>query len=639
MIRFVSQRNVRSYPTYNRSFIRKFSKTLVGFNTKPDSPRGSENKENRELQSNSKNEEAKNIDLPEEKYHHQGTAPAEQGSKGYVPKLNYERVSYEYPAATTTTNSSGQRMGKNGRIITPAPVESSAWRRHFPIIAAVVGVAWAAYAYKYFLSGEKTGDDHALEPDKFTTFKITYKENVGKDLQLIELSPRNYEQYRKIIKSKESMWNGKNLWSVDVRQPEIQVVRKYTPLPMYFMQGGLNYNENTNEQNEQRPPALLRSLGTNEDEGRMVLLVKKYDDGEVSRWLHKLPVGSLIDIRGPYVGYKFPFSPIDKVLPPRSPMEDLPSRMIPEDFPDERAVRVPADDDEEGAVITTKSGFWGTKKKYKKMMNTPGGAKIPLPENIAFFAGGTGIAPILQSLFSLNPPRGFVDIYYSVCDRSEIPFPRFLLFLEKAGRAKFHFFVDNENKFLKVEDIPSPSPLQYKGYSNKKLEKELLEKKKLEEAIAVIKQERAEQKRGNKEAQVKPPIVSEQGIVSDIQNQTAPNDNIEEAASNAIIGTIQNLETTVENTEPTNENDASDELVKFENPRLKYRSILEQIKDRKETGKDQELHNQGSSIAVVCGPPGYVAYLAGRRDPANKAPIGGLLGQKGWDNTNTYRME
>lgn len=632
MIRHYSRISSRSLVAFENARFRNFSSTRISLNNQHGSKPDAEKKDQGDKE-NAKSDKGEILDPKNHRYHHLGSAPAEQGSQGYVPKLKYERVSYEYPT-TTTTNSSGQKMGKDGRIITPAPVESSAWKRHFPVIAAIVGVAWAAYAYKYFISGEKTGEGHALEPETFTTFKITYKENVGDNLQLIELSPRNYEEYRKIIKSKESMWNGRNLWSVDVRQPEIQVVRRYTPLPMYYMQGGINHSDKNGSKNDASPPpALLRALGTNEDEGRFVLFVKKFDDGEVSRWLHRLPVGSLVDIRGPYTDYKFPFTPIDKELPARPPMEDLPSRMAPEDFPDERTVKVPIEDDD------TKSGFWGKPKKYQNMTVTRSGSKLPLPENVAFFAGGTGIAAILQALFSLNPPRGFVDVYYSVGDRSDIPFPRFLLFLEKAGRAKFHIFVDKENKFLNIKDIPSPSPLQYKGYSNKKLEKELQEQKKLEEAIAAIKQERAEEKKGNKEAQSKHTIVSNQGDASEELANKALEGNVEENASNAIVTTIQDFESTVQSTEQPQVEFEEEKIPQIENPRLKYRSILEQVKDRKETGKDQVMYNQGPSLAVVCGPPGYVTYLAGKRDIENKSPITGLLGQKGWNNTNTFRME
>ncbi|VVT49268.1 uncharacterized protein SAPINGB_P002187 [Magnusiomyces paraingens] len=556
------------------------------------------------------------------------TAPAEQGSKGYVPRLTYERVAYEYPPSPSV-NSAGEERDGGGKIKLPKPEESSPWKRHFPYIAAAAGVLWALYAYKYFVSGEKTGDTQALEPDKFTTFKITYKEDVAPDVQLIELSPRNYEEYRKVLKAKESLWNGKNLWSIDVKQPEIQVVRKYTPLPLYFMQGGLS---SSSDDPSKKQPALLKMIGKDEDEGRFVLLVKKYNDGEVSRWLHKLPIGTLVDIRGPYVSYRFPFSPIDKEMPPRPPMEDLPSRMIPEDFPDEYAVSVKTKTKSEKPEETqNKAGFWnkivgGSKnleENKKQVFVSPSGKQTPLPENIAFFAGGTGIAPILQSLLSQNPPRGFVDVYYSVRSRNEVPFSRFLLFLEKAGRAKFHIFVDDENKFLTEADVPTPSPLQYTGYTNEKLKAEMDRQKKLEETIAEVKRERQQSKEFKESQTIEEPVSKE--IVETMK---------------PVVSLPESPVTSNGNTLDTNE-DVSETVERpiVENPRIKYRSILDQVVDRKVTGRDAQLYQQGPSLAIVCGPPGYVTYMAGRRDARGTSPITGILGQKGWDITNTFRME
>lgn len=543
-----------------------------------------------------------------------GTAPAEQGPQGYIPRISYERVSYEYPPSPNV-NSAGQERTSSGKIKLPKPVESSAWKRHLPAIAAVAGVLWAAYAYKYFVSGEKTGDDHILEPDQFTTFKITYKEDISPDVQLIELSPRNYEQYRKVLKSKDSLWNGKKMWSVEVRQPEIQVVRRYTPLPIYYMQGGITRMENGKEV---KPPPLLKMLGTDEDEGRFVLMVKKYDDGEVSRWLHRLPIGTLVDIRGPYQSYQFPYSPIDKEWEPRPVMEDLPSRMAPERFPEDHAVFIPSNKSEK--TQENKQGFWsnlisGGKQFHegKYMIVTPEKKQIPLPENIAFFAGGTGIAPILQSLLSKNPPRGFVDVYFSVKSRKEIPFPRFLLFLEKTGRAKFHYFIDEENKFLTSKDIPKPVPLQYKGYSNQKLAKEMEQQKLLQDTMEAIKRER--------EGQPPKKLEIEHPISDSIENP-------------------ETVKASVETPEAESDSQLTVEPPNVPNPRLQYHSVLDQVADRK---KNKSSLSLGPSLAVVCGPPGYVQYLTGRKiglaGPQKLIPIKGLLGENGWTNLNTVIME
>lgn len=467
----------------------------------------------------------------------------QQQDSGYVPRLSYERVSYEYPPPP-----------KKPKFV---PEENKPWKRHIPALAAVLGIAWAVYAYKYFLSGDKTSNEKLLEPDKFTPFKITYKEDISEDLQLIELSP-NYEQYRNILKSKESLWNGKKLWSVEVKQPEIQVVRRYTPLPMYYMQG-------------LEGKALLRLLGgIEEDEGRMVLLVKKYNDGEVSRWLHRMPVGSIIELRGPFVGHRFPYSPIDNAAGEfRQTMEDLPSRLRvePEQLPEKLGV--------------------------------------PAPENIAFFAGGTGIAPVLQSLFSKNPPRGHVDVYFSVRNADEIPFKRFLLFLEKTGRAKFHYFVDEENKFLTAKDVPAPGPMQYLGYQNKALSAELEREKQLEEMKEQIRREKSGAAGASADASKPKEIVD---MVQPVPAAAAPSSQKQQESK-------------------------ATTLAKAMSPPTQYKSVLEQAAALK------HVPRAPASLAVVCGPPGYVDYVSGPRGLSNRNPIKGLLGAAGWTTANTTRME
>lgn len=464
--------------------------------------------------------------------------PTSQAKTGYVPKLSYERVTYEYPPPP-----------KAPKFV---PDESKPWKRHIPALAAVLGVAWAMYAYKYFLSGDKTSSDKLLEPDKFTPFKITYKEDISEDLQLIELSP-NYEQYRNLLKSKESnMWNGKKLWSVEIKQPEIQVVRRYTPLPMYYMQG-------------LEGKALLRLLGgQEEDEGRMVLLVKKYKDGEVGRWLHRLPVGSIVELRGPFVGYRFPYSPIDNAAPARQTMEDLPSRMSVE--PDTSSLGVPA------------------------------------PENVAFFAAGTGIAPILQTLFSKNPPRGHVDVYLSVKDRTEIPFKRFLLFLEKTGRAKFHYFVDSESKFLGKTDIPKPGAMQYLGYRNDALTAELEHEKQLEAAMEQIRREKSRES-----------VVQQPREIVDLKPAAA-------VSPSSVVAAGGPDPVPAASTSPPS-------------PTVKYKSLIEQA------AAWSQQAPRAASLAIVCGPAGYVDYVSGRRGLSGRGPIAGLLGDQGWDSTNVFRME
>ncbi|CAN6658064.1 cytochrome c mitochondrial import factor Cyc2p [Trichomonascus vanleenenianus] len=465
-----------------------------------------------------------------------------QKKKPYVPQTSYQRVTYEYPPPPE------QEPFK--------PVESSALRKHLPWLAGAAALLWAMYAYHHFISDDSGGEEQShLDPGHFTTFKLTYKEDLTDDIAIIELSPK-YETFRKCIKQKGSIWNGKKLWSVEVKQPEIQVVRRYTPLPLYFMQ----YKDSENQTR-----ALLRMLADSEDEGRMVLFIKKYNDGEVSRYLHKLPIGSDVELRGPFTGYKFPYAPVDMTTP-RDAMDDLPSRMLPE---------------------------------------YPHPGNIPLPDNIAFFGAGTGIAPILQSLMSRNPPRGRVDVYYSVRSREEIPFKRFWLFLEKVGRANVHYFIDNEGSFIKSKDVPSPVPPEHVANIDPALDKEIEHEIKVRKMMEELRRER------------------EGGATTTPEEPSVPNPVVEVSTPS---------ETAKEEVREKTPRPLPDEI----GPRRKYRSVLEQVADMKEKGT---YDTRGPAIAVVCGSEGYVSYMAGRRGPRNNEPIEGLLGGKGWTNENTFRME
>lgn len=479
-------------------------------------------------------------------------APKSLKSTEYIPQTSYQRVTYEYPPPPEEAPFK--------------PAESSAFRRHLPVLIGLAGALWAVYAYKYIYNSRSKASAKLLDPESFTPFKITYREEIAPGLIALELSPR-YAAQKEILRKGNDIWNGKKLWSVEVKQPQIQVVRKYTPLPIFYQQ----YKDG------QETKVLRRLLGSvDEDDGRMVILVKKYEDGEVSRYLHSLSVGDEVELRGPEVGYRFPYSPIDST-DLRDMMQDLPSRMRAEN-------------------------------------SHPAG--LPEPENIAFFAGGTGIAPILQALFSKNPPRGFVEVHYSVRDRREIPFSRFLLFLEKAGRAKFHYYVDSEGRYLGVDDIPEP---RKKNYSEARIdadtEKGIERELKLQKIMKELRHERGLPE-PQSEGSEKPETEMRDTGKLDLETKKEP----------SLVDSV-NLVGSLANRDPTDLSEPS--------PRRKFRSILEQVADKKEKG---EIPN-GPSIAVVCGPEGYVKYVSGPRGPKGTEPVRGLLGAKGWSLENTSRME
>ncbi|RYP09957.1 hypothetical protein DL765_008271 [Monosporascus sp. GIB2] len=75
------------------------------------------------------------------------------------------------------------------------------------------------------------------------------------------------------------------LWSVEIKQPQLQIARKYTPLP---------------------PPITaatgLGAEGTSGDE-ELRFLIRRMDGGEMSNYLSQLDVGDCVWLRGPHLGF------------------------------------------------------------------------------------------------------------------------------------------------------------------------------------------------------------------------------------------------------------------------------------------------------------------------------------------------
>ena len=74
------------------------------------------------------------------------------------------------------------------------------------------------------------------------------------------------------------------IWSIYVKDDDIQVERPFTPLE------GID------------------------SEGRIKLWIKKYEKGEVARWLHSKQVGDKIEIRGPIKTWSWKENEWDEIV-------------------------------------------------------------------------------------------------------------------------------------------------------------------------------------------------------------------------------------------------------------------------------------------------------------------------------------
>lgn len=465
-----------------------------------------------------------------------------KNKKPYIPKLKHERLTYDYPGLPNE-----DEFTKHSNTV-KKPKTVTRWTRHVPKILTAIVVLWGAYSVKvWFFQPEKGSDSkELLDPYEFHKFIITHKHQIDNDHFLIEIRPKfkNWQYSYYAHYENKSIWNGDRIWSVEIKQPQIMVLRAYTPLPLYFMK-----SERTRS-GEKEP--LLRVIDNDAEDydkgGVMTLYIKKYDDGEVARYIVNKKIGDEIDVRGPHVEYKFPFHPLNQ-LHTRPIFRDLPSKIEAESLLE---------------TIKKDNG-------------------VPDVDNMTFYAAGTGIAPILQVLFSKNPYRGFTTIHYSAKTQTELgPLERYLFFLEKLDRVKLVKHIDSlPRDRLSKKDVKPPAARNY---------------------VSPMRQE--------------------------IENPSDSSENAEKPnPADALKLRMAILD---DSQESNSESSKSSEVERAH----RYESALQQAAV---TSREKKAD---SALSIVCGPNGYVEYVAGGKlmTTNEQGPVNGLLGDKGWDSKNVFKL-
>ena len=130
----------------------------------------------------------------------------------------------------------------------------------FSLLAAVGSISAAAYLlYPSETRHAPTYANAQLSPAHFTRSLVVSTEDTGPDTKLITVR----------VPPQSNAPSLASVWSVFIKDDDIQVERPYTPLK-----------------------------GIDKD-GRMQFWIKKYQSGEVGRWLHTKAVGEQIELRGP----------------------------------------------------------------------------------------------------------------------------------------------------------------------------------------------------------------------------------------------------------------------------------------------------------------------------------------------------
>ncbi|KAH9882881.1 hypothetical protein J1614_000247 [Plenodomus biglobosus] len=155
------------------------------------------------------------------------------------------------------------------------------WLKRRPVPAIILGSsALGGAAYRFLAPSDSSRA--SLNPHTFTPYTLVDKQRVSSTSAIFTL--RNSNDVAEPESVKEAWKRG--VWSVQIKQPQLQIARAYTPLP----------------------PISDGERG--DDVGGAVqnlrLLIRQETGGEVSTYLHRLPASSTVELRGPHTELELP---------------------------------------------------------------------------------------------------------------------------------------------------------------------------------------------------------------------------------------------------------------------------------------------------------------------------------------------
>lgn len=171
-------------------------------------------------------------------------------------------------------------------------------RSRVPLLVGTAAGIGAISWYSYYHLQDKSQDGEIsglLNPYEFSKYSITKRVLCDESHFLLELTPKDNIQGNQL-------WSSETLnhsWSIEIKQPFLMVTRNYTPLPI-----SINEDDEVETLSFTETPTSKKT--TQQDYSKLVLFIKKYADGEVSRWLQDLPMNEVVEVRGPYIDYTIP---------------------------------------------------------------------------------------------------------------------------------------------------------------------------------------------------------------------------------------------------------------------------------------------------------------------------------------------
>lgn len=143
--------------------------------------------------------------------------------------------------------------------------------RAFPSI--LVALALVSTATYYIITPRRKT---TLNADTFIPYTITSKQIISPTSVIFTISPHQHDPSLPYLLPNSNQWKYP-LWSVEFKQPEVQIARHYTPLP----------------------PA----DGEDPQDGTLSFYIRAVGGGEMSNYLNRLGVGRDVYLRGPHPGF------------------------------------------------------------------------------------------------------------------------------------------------------------------------------------------------------------------------------------------------------------------------------------------------------------------------------------------------
>ncbi|KAF5388227.1 hypothetical protein D9615_000510 [Tricholomella constricta] len=181
----------------------------------------------------------------------------------------------------------GLRQGlARSRLYSQARPERKYTASRVAPLALGAGVVTGLSFYFFYPDASRsapTSTTALLSPSHFTPSTVLSNENSGPDTKLLELVVPP-ELLPRCDATDPLAPSFAPIWSVYIKDDDIQVERPYTPLE------GVD------------------------DQGRMLFWIKKYPKGEVGRWLHLKKPGEKIELRGPLTNWLWKESEWDEIV-------------------------------------------------------------------------------------------------------------------------------------------------------------------------------------------------------------------------------------------------------------------------------------------------------------------------------------